>query len=297
MEGLFCTIAICTRNRAAMLPGAIRSAIEQRPAPEAFEVLVVDNGSTDTTALVLAEQVRRYLALRVVIEPRVGLSAARNRALQEARGDAVVFVDDDGRLCPGYVETLYHYWKAERPACLGGPIELAYLDKPPSWWRPEHEFLRGRVDYGDRPCSLHFPAYPFGCNIAFSRATALELGGFNERLGSGARGPQAGEETELCARLERRGRTILYHPGLRVVHEVTLAGIRRARILATVFSSGRSFFWVARAYHGDQASAKLLKRMLWYSMAGLRHQRLTDATRFFYAAGATYEAWRSLRRT
>ena len=89
------TVAICTHNRAQLVTRAIEPAVAQGQACQA-EVLVVDNASTDDTPAVLARMARDAApTLRVVREPRLGLSAARNRALVEASTDIVVFLDGD----------------------------------------------------------------------------------------------------------------------------------------------------------------------------------------------------------
>lgn len=88
------TVAVCTWNRAALLPGALERLARVRPPPGAWEVLVVDNNSTDDTESVL-EAFAGRLPLRRAFEPEQGLSHARNTAVRLARGDYIVWTDDD----------------------------------------------------------------------------------------------------------------------------------------------------------------------------------------------------------
>ncbi len=129
------SVVVCTRNRAASLDALLDTASRLRiPARTAWEVIIVDNGSTDETA----EVVRRHagqLPIRRVEEPRIGLSHARNRGIAEARGRYLCWTDDDVRLDPdwlaGYVAAFDRHPDA---AVFGGPI-LPQVEPPtPSWF-------------------------------------------------------------------------------------------------------------------------------------------------------------------
>src|SRR5688500_14384398 len=93
-KGAGVTVAICTWNRAGYLRRAVESVVGQ--VPRGVEVLVVDDGSTDGTGELLVELGRVYPQVVVVREERLGVSYARNRAMEMAKGDVVVFLDDDG---------------------------------------------------------------------------------------------------------------------------------------------------------------------------------------------------------
>src|SRR5262245_57954609 len=95
------SIVVCTRNRARLLEQALDSIVRVEFPADDFEVLVIDNGSSDDTAAVVSRFARRVpFAVRSVKEPRVGLSAARNRAIREACGKRLFFTDDDQLVDP-----------------------------------------------------------------------------------------------------------------------------------------------------------------------------------------------------
>jgi glycosyltransferase involved in cell wall biosynthesis len=96
------TVAVCTRNRARSLDRTLRSiATDGAPVGVEWEILVVDNGSTDETASVVQALGSEWKCLRMVGEPEAGLSRARNRAVSEARGRYIVWTDDDVLVTPG----------------------------------------------------------------------------------------------------------------------------------------------------------------------------------------------------
>ena len=122
-------MAICTHNRAGVLPTVVRSVVHQ-----ADEVLVVDNASTDDTAVAVQELITNYPNVRYVTEPTVGLSHARNRALAEAEHEIVVFVDDDAVAEDGFVAAHVAAYEDFRVGATGGRIDLAWpKGRRPRW--------------------------------------------------------------------------------------------------------------------------------------------------------------------
>src|SRR5262245_41854295 len=125
------TVAICTRNRAALLEETVGHAVAEARRSDG-EALVVDNASTDATPALLADLERRHApTLRTVREPELGLSAARNRALAEARGPVVAFLDDDALPCAGWLARLCEPYRDPGVACVGGRIRLRFATPPP----------------------------------------------------------------------------------------------------------------------------------------------------------------------
>ncbi len=284
------TIAICTRNRADLLGESIRAAALQQTGGAGFEVLVVDNGSTDNTREVICRAMESYAMLRGVHEARAGLSIARNRALREAAGGVVVFVDDDALMEPGYIAVLHELWLERSPAAAGGPIQVKYLDPEPAWWEPAFASFCGHFDLGPEIRDLRFSQYPQGANLAVDREAAVATGGFNERLGAGPRGPWAGEEIELCARLERAGGRICYHPGMRVIHQVARAGRTRGWLLRMAYYRGRSHFHSTRAFYPDIRWRAFPRTYLAEIASSFPWCSLEQQVKFMIAAGMFVEA-------
>jgi GT2 family glycosyltransferase len=217
------SVVVCTHDRAAVVGRAVAEALAQARAADA-EVLVVDNASTDATAAVLAPLVARAGGrLRVVSEPRLGLSAARNRGLREARGAVAAFRDDDAVPHPGWLAALLAPYASPGVVCVGGRIALRFPGPPPPWIAPELHHAFSAYDMGDAPRRLTYrpgDLYPYGANVSFRVADALAAGGFSTAVGPLGRRPLVFDETDLCFRLDRAGGEIRYAPGAVVDHWV-----------------------------------------------------------------------------
>src|SRR5882724_6993780 len=131
------SVAICTFNRSQYLGAAIESLANQTLDHMLYEVIVVDNNSTDATNQVVEEAVRHHtnLDLRYVNESVQGLSAARNRAAQEAQGDFVAYLDDDAHAEPAWLGATLNAFQTLKPvpACVGGRIYPDWEGGVPDW--------------------------------------------------------------------------------------------------------------------------------------------------------------------
>ena len=132
------TAVVCTRNRERFLAKCLDSLLRQTFAKERYEILVVDNGSTDRTA----EIVRGYEAehgIRYIHEPVIGLSRARNTAWRNAKTDYLGYIDDDAVAEPQWLETALHCFQQVRPQpdWVGGAIHLEWEGEPVAWINDE----------------------------------------------------------------------------------------------------------------------------------------------------------------
>ena len=181
------SVILPSRDRAPLLRQALSSLREQSLRSDRFEVLVVDNGSTDDTRLVV-ESAREHSAnVRYIYDPRPGLHVGRHRGLQEAVGDVLVFADDDIRATPGWLAAVAENFTDPGIALVGGNNYPDFKEKPPVWldqlWqRPS---LGGQaisflsvlaLPEGRRPIS---PFLVWGCNFSIRRNVLLDAGGFH----------------------------------------------------------------------------------------------------------------------
>src|SRR5438067_9854723 len=128
------TIAICTWNRARLVEQALNSLTRlQVPPGLEWEVVVINNNSPDGTTAVLESFVSK-LPLRHFLETNQGIAFARNRAAREARGDVVLWTDDDIQVKPNWLAR-YASEIASHSDCgfFGGPVELLFEGNPPQW--------------------------------------------------------------------------------------------------------------------------------------------------------------------
>lgn len=220
------TVAVCTRNRPALLEVCLRSLVESRAeaggaAP--LEILVVDNAPSDDGT----ERVAATLPVRYVREPRPGLDFGRNRAVAEATSDVLAFVDDDVRVDRGWFRGLVEAIDRDPDAGgVTGPVLPAELQTGAQVaFERRGGFRRGfhrrRMGPGDVPGNRLFPSgagiFGAGCNMAYDRALVVELGGFDEALDTGRPLPGGGD-LDMFYRVVRAGRPMVYAPDALVFH-------------------------------------------------------------------------------
>lgn len=232
------SVVVCTRNRGPVLRGCLARLRELTTTP-LVEFLIVDNAPSDEQGhLAFQDEVGADPRFRYVVEPRPGLSCARNRGLEEATGDIIVYTDDDVRVDAGWVTALAKgFTRRSDVACVTGLVCTASLTTA-----AEHYF-DGKVSWSAR-CDRRVydqdaPAgdvlYPYapglfgtGASMAFRTATLRELGGFDEALGAGTR-TAGGEDLDIFVRILQGGYAIAYEPAAIAwhCHRSDLDGLRR----------------------------------------------------------------------
>jgi len=238
------TVVVCTRNRAGLLARALESLSRQTLETRLYEVVVVDNGSTDGTPAAVAGFTERHANFRGVLEPRVGLSHARNRGWQEANGEYVGYLDDDGTAPPEWLAVAREIIGDLRPAAFGGPYFPSYTSPKPRWWRDAYRTFR----HGDMARPLGPREYLSGGNLFLRRDLLAAAEGFDPRLGMTGRRISMGEETRLLSeiRLRRPGALIHYDPRLYIHHLVHPEKMKWRWLFRYWFAGGRDSWCVSR---------------------------------------------------
>ena len=202
------TVAICSRNRASSLDAAARSVLPQLGVDA--ELLLVDNDSTDATPDVIAALSNSDPRVRTARQRRRGIAAARNLALEEARGRLVVFLDDDELALPDWLDAFRDFVRRHPEgtwAAAGGPY-LSVPETPlPAWIEKNY----GQFDHGGDERMLPAPLSPAGGNLAVWPGLAIAVGGFDQSL------PRH-EDSALSGQLRAVGHAIWWIPSARVQH-------------------------------------------------------------------------------
>jgi glucosyl-dolichyl phosphate glucuronosyltransferase len=238
------TVIVCTYNRCQSLAGTLdRLAKSIVPTSTEWEVLIVDNNSSDATSEVAKDFCGRYPdRFRYVFEGRPGKSYALNSGIQEARGDVLAFVDDDVSMEPTWLGNLTADLCSGDWAGVGGRILPQWPCAPPSWF-PEEGWL-GRAPLGIFDLGLEarpLTDAPFGANMAFRRRVFEKHGGFRTDLGPGPNNKvRNNEDTEFGRRLLTAGERLKYAPAALVYHPVQQNGLQRDYFLAWWFNKGRA---------------------------------------------------------
>lgn len=237
------TVAICTHDRAKYLTKALESIRKQSLSKEAFEVVAVDNASTDSTASVVEQAKSTLPNLRYVFEPNLGLSKARNRALAEATGLYIAYLDDDAIASPQWLDRLLTAFETIRPppAVVGGRIDPIWECERPVWLPDELMMCFTIVDWCSEPKSLNpWKQSAFGANMAFVTSLLREVGGFDVGLGRVGHLLLSGEDVLVQRRLFMRGHSVHYDPRASVRHHVQTARLTKQWLLNRMFCEGLS---------------------------------------------------------
>lgn len=221
------SIVIATWNRGAMLERTLRSLATQTLPTEMWEAIVVNNNSTDDTAGVFAcfaTGMGIGLDIRMIDETRQGLSWARNRGIEAARGDIIVMIDDDEVARPGLMEAYFDFF-VSRPSAVaaGGAMVACWEEERPRWMSHYTEAMVASTIYlGSRVRRFPPGRYPIGGNMAFRREVFERVGTFDTSLGRTGKALLGGEEKELFGRIaatvEDGGNEIWWVPGAVVDH-------------------------------------------------------------------------------
>lgn len=212
---------VCTYNRADVLRTCLESLAGQTLDKGQYEVLVIDNDSSDETADVMSAFLEEDRVFRMVKETRQGLSHARNRGYEEARGDYVAYLDDDAIAGHDWLENILRAFETVRPApaAVGGLTLPFYLTQKPSWFLDEYE----TYGWGDKACFLTGPSAHrgfFGMNMSFRREVLIGHGGFPVDFGMKGSRLGGGEETALFYEIYKDSPFFWYDPQITVRHLV-----------------------------------------------------------------------------
>ena len=241
--GIEASIIICTHNRAASLERTLES-LERLtvPAGLAYEILVVDNRSEDKTRQVVHSFMERSgLPLRYVYEEELGLSAARNRGVEEAAGEVLVFTDDDVIVDPQWLQALVDAHRQFNAAAVGGKILPQWPGERPRWYR---DSIRGAVvhlDFGEELRDLTADELTlWGANLSVKRSRLERVGGFDSGLGRKGQSLTGGEETLLQQQIRAHGGRVLYTPNAVVWHVISPQRATRSFFRRWAFGQGRT---------------------------------------------------------
>jgi GT2 family glycosyltransferase len=196
----FISVVVCTCNGSRTMRDTLEG-LRQLDYPR-FEVIVVDDGSTDGVAGIVAQY-----DVRLIRTPNRGLSSARNTGMLAAHGEIIAYLDDDARPDPHWLSYLALTFASAGHAAVGGPNLAPAGDgwiadcvaRAPGG--PIHVLLTDRI-------AEHVP----GCNLALRRQVLLEIGGFDPRF------RVAGDDVDICWRIQARGWTIGFSPAALVWH-------------------------------------------------------------------------------
>ena len=299
MSNVRVTVAIITYNRARFLRETLAGVVRQNYPTDRWELLIVDNNSTDDTRQVVESFASAKPVPRWILETHQGLDHGRNRAVAEARGEILVLADDDILVEPDWLSQLvapFAFEQASEIGVVGGEVIPVFPDGIPRWMEGSHRPLAFRPDIGPLPAHQ----MPMGANFAFPRAVFASHGLFNADLDRQGASLFGGGDSDMIRRLRGAGLEVWFVPGAKVLHQIPRGRLTfryatrhafdsaRSRVVDQVRSlreSGRS----KAGFLASRAAGSLLKLTGFLLLALLA----TVTFRWGAAKRALVRAWRS----
>jgi len=239
MNNPLVSVIVCTYNRANVLAGCLESLVGQTSVKDQFEVIVVDNNSTDATQEIARTFSDKVNYVRVITEFKQGLSNARNRGYREAAGRYVAYIDDDAMAYPDWIYQIISF-ASRHPEIqvFGGPYYAFSLVQIPEWFPPEY----GSSVLGTDERHIEIgQEWLDGTNMVFTRELLQTFGGFDSSLGMSGQKIAYGEETKLLLDISRNNIPVFYVPSIRVRHLISEDKMSVTWLLQSAYSSGRCY--------------------------------------------------------
>lgn len=265
------SVIIPTRNRSPLLRLALESLVTQTFPPDRFEVLVIDNGSSDDTREVVRSFETRIGSLRYFFDSTPGLHVGRHLGMKEANGDLLVYADDDTQALPTWLEAIADCFNDPSVALVGGNNLPGFEGTPPPWlkhlWsRPSRE-LGGRaitslsileLPPGRRSVS---PLTVWGCNFAIRRPVLIKAGGFHpDGMPEDQIRFRGDGETHVSIQVLKTGLGAVFDSRASVYHAVTRNRMTFEYFRKRAFSQGVSDSYTHLRAVGSEQGAPLSKR-------------------------------------
>ena len=223
------SVVIPTRNRSALLQQTLQSIVEQTYDKQLFEVIVVDNGSTDDTKACVESFKKTLPNIRYHYDDKPGLHTGRHAGYRLAQSDILVYADDDIIAFPTWLEAIYENFQNPEVVLVGGKDLPKYEVEPPFWIKEKWYELSyeghcvselSLIDLGDQPKTIS-PGLVYGCNFSVRKSLITETQGFHpdgmpfEKIHLRGEG-----ETYVTNYIREHGYTTMYDPRASVYHMV-----------------------------------------------------------------------------
>ena len=238
------SVIFCTYNREKYIYNALKSIVEEGYPYDDYEIVLVNNKSTDSTEEICNQFKLDYpkVDFCYFLETNQGLSYARNRGVKESRGEILVFVDDDATVFEHYLCSIDDFFeKHPDVSACGGPIQPVYEIEKPKWLSHYTEQLIGGALYeGDKVKPFKNGKYPGGGNSAFRKQVFEKYGLFNVELGRKGTGLIGAEEKDLYDRLSKGNEVFYYLPQMGIYHYIPEKKLTQSHFKELTYSIGKS---------------------------------------------------------
>jgi glucosyl-dolichyl phosphate glucuronosyltransferase len=261
---------LCTHNRARYLKKALESLTDQTLTPDNYDIIVVDNRSTDATQEVV-KSFSRVRPVRYIYEPALGLARARNAGWRSAIGKYVAYLDDDAVASPAWLKNIINVFETvvPRPGCVGGKTCPIWEGQRPEWLPDDLLPALSVVDWSETP---HFMTelsaeWLVGTNIAFPLEVLQALGGFAPGLDRVGTRLLSGGDLFLERQILEAGYPCFYDPQIVVGHHIMQSRLQKNWFL-------QRFYWQGISDAAMQTLKDKLSLRTRFSLAALKTKQL-----------------------
>jgi len=243
---LHVSLVICTYNRADILQECLLAALQQSMPASEYEIIVVDNASTDQTRCVVERMATEHngATMHYLFCGEKGLSSARNAGAQVARAPIVTYIDDDAIPNRDLLEQIAKAFDLHSDAgCIGGRVEIKLPSELPPWYCPSFDGYYSKFDLGFTEVTRVSEVwqYPYGANISFSRDALERVHFFNTSLGRIGRDASGGEDIDVACRIALAGFAIYYNPVAVVEHVIAPSRLYWRYIVNSARAGGKNW--------------------------------------------------------
>ena len=249
------SVILCTYNRDKYIYNVLKSVAENDYPHDQYEIVLVNNNSTDGTE----NECRRFqtdypdIRFRYFIETNQGLSYARNCGIRNAQGDLLVYVDDDATVNTEYLRTYSDFFTHHPEAvAAGGPILPVYETKEPEWMTHyTRQLITGKLFLGNNQREFPHGAFPGGGNACYRKSVFDTVGLFNVELGRKGNSLIGAEEKDLFDKMTTHGMHFYYLPNAILYHIIPPHKLTQDYFDRLTYSIG-----VSERYRTQQISRK-----------------------------------------
>jgi glucosyl-dolichyl phosphate glucuronosyltransferase len=246
LNNIYISVIIPTRNRAELLEKTLDSIRNQSYPQDKFELIVVDNGSSDNTSIIALNNKGHFLNYITIFEKNPGLHMCRHAGLKASRGSILVYIDDDVEVFPCWLEGIAESFQDSKVVLVGGNNLPKYELTPPPWnkdlwnstpWGKVNP-IYSLLDFGNYSKKIP-PIYIWGCNFAIRKSILLEAGGFHpDGMPENLLKYRGDGETSVSEYIIKKGYEAQFNPKASVLHWVSKSRMSYAYIFKRGYIQG-----------------------------------------------------------
>ena len=238
------SVIICTYNREKYLYNCLKSIAENDFSFDKYEIVLINNNSTDSTE----NECKRFqndfpqVNFCYVVEKNQGLSFARNRGIDEAKGEILVYVDDDAKVNDIYLKTIDDFFAiSPNIFAVGGAIFPVYETEEPRWMSHYTRVLiTAYKNEGNKIIELKGNKFPSGGNAAYRKEVFQKIGKFNTDLGRKGTLLIGAEEKDIFDKMRTQNMRVFYLPNMILHHIIPPSKLTKEYFNNLTFSIGKS---------------------------------------------------------